>query len=192
MTAIKVLEFREYIANKEVPILKDDLAWGTGIARPVEKSLPRNANFESTNLWPNLTGCSSRGDWSTLRVWSPFLPRILPSYPTGPDSPRESLHSFSHNTPNRPARFQLFSCEEGLANRQFPRRSVVVKELYFQSPFLPWFFGLSSSAEWNIVPPGSVAKRYDGREVRLRVPKRKNCVSVSSSPCSDRAQWWHS
>ena len=83
------------------------LIWhdGPGMARPVEKSLLRNANFESTPLWPNLTEYSSRGDWSTLRVWPPFLPRILPSYPTGPDLPRESLHSFSHNPPNRRARF---------------------------------------------------------------------------------------
>ena len=92
-------------------------------------------------------------------------------------------HAFSQEPPNRPANFfKLFSCEVGLPNGKFPRRSVAVKENYFHSPFLPWFFELSSSTEWNIVAPGGVPKRYDGREVRLCVPKRKTAYQYHPPP----------
>ena len=120
-----------------------------------------------------------------------FLGSFLPILPGLISLVKVFIHSVTSPQIGGPV-FNFFSCEEGLANRKFPRRPVAVKEPYFQSPFLPGFFELSPSTEWSIVAPGSVAKRYDRREVRLRVPKRKNCVSVSSSPCSGRAQWWHS
>ena len=142
------------------------------------------------NIHPGVTEVH-RG-FGFLFFLGPFLP-ILPGLIWVMKFSIRPGHAFSQEPPNRLAHFfKLFSCEVGLPNGKFPRRSVAVKENYFQSPFLRWFFELSSSTGWNIVAPGSVPKRYDGREVRPCVPKRKNCVSVSSSPCSDRAQWWHS